>query len=142
MAARRLLIIMVVLLTISTLAAALVPPPEERGSSSTTSTATTTTAGEDPSGGELVRAEVTVQGEGARARNIQLHTGDQLALTVPSHTAGDVTIPDFGLIDFSEPGAPARFNILVEEEGRFPVRFGGKTIATIIATDRKSSGKA
>ncbi len=45
-----------------------------------------------------------------------------------------MSLPDFGLVEFAGPGDPARFDVLVEEEGRYPVRFqGAGTVATIVA---------
>ena len=141
MAARRLLIIMVVLLTISTLAAALVPPPEQGEKTSTSSsTATTkeTTKRERPSGSELIRAEVPVPRSGQAPRAVELEPGDQLALAVTSGEPGEVSLPDFGLVEFAGPGNPASFNVLIEESGRFPVRFQGSgTVATIVAEPAK-----
>jgi hypothetical protein len=49
-----------------------------------------------------------------------------------------VSLPDFGLIEFAGPGNPARFDVLIEDEGRFPVRFqGAGTVATIVAENAK-----
>jgi hypothetical protein len=138
MAARRLLIIMVVLLTISTLAAALVPPPQERGETTSTSTSTATRerTTEEPKRSELVRAEVTVPKGDEAPREVRVQPGDQLALVVTSREPGEVSIPDFGLIEFAGPGNTASFNLLIEEDGEFPVRFqGGGEVATIVVED-------
>jgi hypothetical protein len=135
-AARRLLIIMVVLLAISTLAAALVPPPEEnRGETSSTPTSTsTTTGGPARKANDLVRAEVPVPKGGQSPEQIEVESGDQLALTVTSGEPGEVSLPDFGVIEFAGPGNPATFNVLVEDAGEFAVRFQGSgAVATIVA---------
>lgn len=140
MAARRLLIIMVVLLTISTLAAALVPPPEQEEDTTSTSTSTTkeSTIAERPAGSELVRAEIPVPKAGQSARQVAVEPGDQLALTVTSGEPGEVSLPDFGLIEFAGPGNPATFNLLIEAAGAFPVRFQGSgEVATIVAEPKK-----
>ena len=143
MAARRLLIIMVVLLTISTLAAALVPPPEEQQETST-STSTTTTGPDPekkPKGGDLVRAEVPVPRRNQAPEEIKVEPGDQLALTVTSGEPGEVSIPDFGLIEFAGPGNNASFDLLIDERGDFPVRFRGSgVVATIVAKPEKPQG--
>jgi len=136
MAARRLLIIMVVLLAISTLAAALVPPPKENreGSSSTTATSTSSRATEGPPKADLVRSEVAVPKGGHAPRQVDVAPGDQLALTVTSGDPGEVSLPDFGLIEFAGPGDPATFDVLIEDAGEFPVRFQGSgAVATIVA---------
>src|SRR5215212_11924775 len=124
MAARRLLIIMVILLTISTLAAALVPAPQQPTHSSSTNTtgSTGTSTSEEPEpGSELVRAEVPAESASKRPREIELLPGDQLALVVTSGRAGEASVPDFGLIEFAGPGDPARFDVLVDEAGSYPI---------------------
>ncbi len=135
MAARRLLIIMVVLLTISTLAAALVPPPEQRQESSTTSTTSTAKpAGDQARNGRLVKAEVSAQDRAKSDRRISVEPGDQLALEVTSDAPGEASVPDLGLLEFAGPGSPARFDLLFDEAGEYPVRFeGAGTISTIVA---------
>jgi hypothetical protein len=137
MAARRLLIIMVILLAISTLAAALVPPPEVTEEGSTSSTATSTPDGtgkEPPVDGDLVRAEVAVPRGDQAPKRVEVAPGDQLELTVTSREPGEVSLPDFGLIEFAGPGNVATFDVLVEERGEFPVRFQGSgAVATVVA---------
>jgi hypothetical protein len=137
MAARRLLIVMLLLLGISTLAAALVPPPERRGETeNSTSTRKSTTDKERPEG-QRVAAEVSER-SGGRPEVIRVSTGDQLALVVKLARPAEVGVPAFGLIEFAEPGAPARFDVLIERAGRFEVtaeRAG--TIATIAAERSK-----
>ena len=144
MAARRLLIIMVVLLTISTLAAALVPPPEEQEetTSSSTSTTTTTNANEKPKANDLIRSEIAVPKGDQAPEQIDVEPGDQLSLAVTSGEPGEVSLPDFGLIEFAGPGNRATFDILIEEDGEFPVRFGGSgDVATIVSKSRENAGK-
>ena len=136
MAARRLLIIMVVLLTISTLAAALVPPPQQRDSSTaTTSTTTTTTSEDEPArGGELVREQISIGNSDGAGPTVRVPVGDQLALRVNSDAPGEIGIPAFGLVEFAGPGNPARFDLLLEEAGRYPIRFQGRgTVAEIVS---------
>jgi hypothetical protein len=143
MAARRLLIVMVILLTISTLAAALVPPPPEREETSTTSTSTTTTTGDRPArDGRLVRETISISRSGERAPlEVAARVGDQLALVVESDAPGEVSIPAYGLIEFAGPGDPARFDVLLEEPGRYKVRFDRRgEVARIVAT-RKDEPK-
>ena len=133
MAARRLLIIMVVLLTISTLAAALVPPPEQRSGASSTTTTTATTHADRAKAGELVEAEVSAQ-DGKGRKEIEVEPGDQLALVVTSGAPGEASVPAFGLIEFAGPGSPARFDLLIEKRGEYPIRFQGVgTIGKIVA---------
>src|SRR5919106_1401687 len=124
MAARRLLILMLVLLAVSTLAAALVPPQDEDG---TTSTRTDSKAGKAGSGkgeakppGRFVSRTIRVAPNGFD--RIPLVLGDQLALTVRSGAADQVSIPAFGVLEDITPVAPARFNLLPGRTGVFEVR--------------------
>jgi hypothetical protein len=137
-AARRLLIIMVILLTISTLAAALVPPPEERSDESSTSSTTSTTEKQDAESpakaDDLVRSQISVPRKGEAGDQITVAPGDQLALTVSSREPGEVSLPDFGLIEFAGPENDATFNVLIEENGDFPIRFQGSgEVGTIVS---------
>jgi hypothetical protein len=133
-----LLIVMLLLLGISTLAAALVPPPEQgENTESSTSTPRAATPKERPRG-DRVAAQVSARG-GRRPERVRVSAGDQLALVVETPRPGEIAVPAFGLIEFAEPGAPARFDILIERDGRFEVtadRAG--TVARIVATERRS----
>jgi hypothetical protein len=120
MAARRLLIVMLLLLGISTLAAALVPPPERPAETERSTTTTRTAPARGRAEGERVAAEVSTR-TGGRPDVVRVSTGDQLALEVEVARPGEVAVPAFGLIEFAEPGAPARFDILMDEPGRFEV---------------------
>jgi hypothetical protein len=133
MAARRLLIVMLLLLGISTLAAALVPPPERDTETESSTSTTKSTATRERPRGEPVAAEVTA-GSGGRPEAVRVATGDQLALVVKVRRPAEVEVPAFGLIEFAEPGAPARFDVLIDERGRFEVNAGrAGTVATIVA---------
>jgi hypothetical protein len=123
MAARRLLIVMLVLLGLSTLAAALVPPQARRGG---TAGETETTEIEPPSPegrlpeGRLLSAAIEIGGP--RVPVVLVRVGDQLSLLVRSKRPGQVSIPAFGLIETVDPFSPARFDILAEEAGSYPIR--------------------
>jgi hypothetical protein len=136
MAARRLLIVMLLLLGISTLAAALVPPPDRESTQTENSTSRPTQTREPPQG-ERVAGEVSAA-VSRRLDRIRVSTGDQLALVVKTPRPAEIAVPAFGLIEFAEPGAPARFDILVERPGRFEVTAERRgTVATIAASRPK-----
>jgi hypothetical protein len=118
-AARRLVILMLVLLGVSTIAAALVPVDREAGTEETT---TTSTAAEkrDDEGGKLVPKSIDAQSKPPQVVRIEL--GDQLDLRVTSRRDAEVEIPAFGELDDVGPGAPALFDLLPFEAGRYPVR--------------------
>ncbi len=133
MAARRLLLAMLVLLAISTLAAALVPPPEEDEGDDAPPPKTGPTRG-GGGRGELIEAEIAAFPR-RRPEQIEVSPGDQLAITVTSGRPGQVAIPDLGLLRFASPGSPARFDLFLDREGRFEVRFRREVeVATIVST--------
>jgi plastocyanin len=139
MAARRLLIIMVVLLVLSSVAAALVPPPTERSApeESEEETAIESEAGDDRRRAAEV-VTVRVDAEAQRPELIAVGVGDQVALTVQARAFHEVEIPALGLLQPVEPGAPARFDMLIDRSGSFLVRLagGGRAIARIEARER------
>jgi hypothetical protein len=136
MAARRLLIVMLVLLGISALAAALVPPPERQEGGTGSTTSTTEKGADRGRPGERVEAEVSAAA--GRPEEVRVSQGDQLALIVETKRPTEIAVPDFGLIEFAEPGAPARFDMLVDRDGRFEVTAERQgTVAAIVAERAK-----
>ena len=145
MAARRLLIVMLVLLGVSTLAAALIPQsPREDASTQSTTQATTTTA-MPPSPVYLPPTKITVGGKKLPIVS-PVRVGDRLTLVVRSRVPAQIEIPEFGLLAFAAPDAPARFELLAETPGTFGILFAttGKVAAQIRvvpAAERKKRAK-
>jgi hypothetical protein len=143
MAARRLLIVMLVLLFVSTLAAALVPPRErdEQTGSGTASAPESqpATTNEEPAGRALA---ATVDADSKRVDVVRLRAGDRLSLLVRYSKPDQVEIPAFGQISAVDPDAPARFDILAEEPGRFRVRLlQRRRVAAVIEVSKPGAGK-
>lgn len=110
---------MLVLLGVSTLAAALVPvdPDALRDESTTTSTSTATRAAT----GKLVRA--SIDADKRNSQTVRVQVGDQLQLRVESpKRADEVEIPALDELEDVDPDAPAHFDLLLFDKGRFPVR--------------------
>ena len=125
MAARRLLIVLLVLLGLSTLAAALVPQRtlNEGGTTGTTTTQATTTApSATPNPAFLRPTKITVGGKKFPVVS-PIHVGDQVRLVVRSRFPAEIEIPEFGLLGFASPDAPARFELLPDTPGRFGILF-------------------
>lgn len=149
MAARRLVVVMLVLLAISTLAAALVPAPEpdprpgERAEGGATRPREGRTGATDEQGsaGRLVQRRIRISNR--RPPTIALRPGDQLKLLVSGPFGDDITIPAFGLTETMTVFAPARFDLIVEEAGTFPIRAvnAGRLVGRISA-DAPSRSKA
>jgi hypothetical protein len=123
MAARRLLIVMLVLLGVSTLAAALVPQRtlNEEGTTSTTRP-TTTAPSALPNPSFLRPTKITVGGKKFPVVS-PIPVGDRLRLVVRSRFPAEIEIPEFGLVGFASPGAPARFELLPDTPGTFGILF-------------------
>jgi hypothetical protein len=142
-AARRLLILMLAVLAVSTLAAALLaPPPESERTTTTTAEAPQEDANERRTGsGRLIEARVRATGR--RPERIRASTGDQLALTVRSRSAGQVEIPAFGLIEDLGRADPARFDLLVDRPGVFEIRVAGagRIVGRIVVRDAGRGGE-
>jgi hypothetical protein len=124
MAARRLLIVMLVLLGVSTLAAALVPQRtlNEAGTTGTTTTQPTTPTAPVPSPAFLRPTKITVGGKKFPVVS-PIKVGDQLSLLVRSRFPAEIEIPEFGLVGFASPNAPARFELLPDSPGTFGILF-------------------
>ena len=143
MAARRLLIVMLVLLFVSTLAAALVPPRErdEQTGSGTAAAPESqpATTPEEPGGRALA---ATVDADSKRVDVVPLRVGDRLSLQIRYGKPDQVEIPAFGLISAVDPDAPALFDILAEQPGRFRVRLlRGRRAAAVIEVSKPGAAK-
>ena len=132
MAARRLILAMIVLLVISSVAAALIPV-ERRAGRSSTSTETSTVDQPGPTG-ELVNA--TLGTGGKKPQTVAIKLGDQLALRVTSKVSDQVEIPALGELEPVDRDAPARFDLLPFEPGRYVVRVvsSGEPAGWIVVT--------
>ena len=117
-AARRLILLMLALLVVSSIAASLVPVDPSRLRETTTTERQRRP--EPPSGRSVTR---TVDADAARPATIRLALGDRLELTVSRSRPGLVEVTGTGEIEFADPAAPARFDLLPYREGELRVRF-------------------
>lgn len=114
---------MLVLLGLSTLAAALVPQRtlNDRTNGTTTATqATTTTATSTPT---AVTPQIAITVGPKKLPLVQAHVGDRFTLLVTSIRPKEISIPEFGLVGFATPDAPARFELLSQTAGTFGILF-------------------
>jgi hypothetical protein len=146
MAARRLIILMVMLLVLSTLAAALLPAPRTSDEDRTrTGTARRGSPPPHPPAGSRSRLlQATIDTAPRPPQTIPVLIGDQLSLLVSSRFGDLVEIPAFGLIKAVAPAAPARFELLLDRAGVFPVRTvdAGLLAGRICATPARLSPRA
>jgi hypothetical protein len=137
MAARRLIIVLLVLIAVSTVAAALAPNPEDRRDrQARTEPVTNGRPGDEraeppPALGRAFRAVVVDDRKGG---SVRLRVGDQVTLTVKSRTTDQVQILGFGALEPVAPDAPARFDLLADRPGTFPIRLveARRRLATIV----------
>ena len=139
MAARRLIMILLVLLFVSSLTAALVPIDRSGDSTDGETTTTTQPAPEAPAG-KLVHARIDTRDE--RSKAVRLHVGDELALLVSGHVPDQVEIARLDLLEPIDLGAPARFELLADAAGTYPIRLveANRVIARIVVSP-PSKGK-
>jgi hypothetical protein len=155
MAARRLLIVMLVLLGISSVIAIVVPEPSERDSDppETAATGTTGTTGStgttgaqerrekaERGGADVVEQTVAIDRAGDTV-DLEAKPGSRMILTVSSRKGTVVEVRGLGLTGFSDPYAPAVFDIyLPDEPGEYVVaESGGKPKARIVTRAPRSS---
>ena len=108
MLGRRLLVLFAVLLGLTALVTALAPRPTVKPRPESASVATPTPT-PSPTAAGRPRARV-------RAR-----AGDVLALTVKGDVLDGVEITGLGKLEPIEPGSPARFEMLFDGPGEFPI---------------------
>ena len=123
MLGRRLLVLMAVLLGFTALATALAPrptvTPQRRGASPSPS------AAPSASSPALVASRIvtrTVNADAtARPARVRAHAGDTIRLSVRGDLLDAVELQGFDQIKPIEPGSPARFELLADAVGDFPI---------------------
>jgi hypothetical protein len=138
-AARRLLILMLVLLGVSTVAAALVPVDRDAGGDDTTTTSTSSAGAPT---GQLERESINAAADNPTTVRVQV--GDQLQLRVSARKADQVEIPALDELEDVDPDAPARFDLLLFEADRYPVRLldPGRKIGEIVVKPKQAAKQA
>lgn len=128
MAARRLIAILLVLLFLSSLAAALAPVQQTRTDSSSSDSATTAEAPTLPDEDLAAEPQLVSEKVDASAKSpgaIRARVGDRLELKVTSERSGTVELTGLGPAEDVGLNQPAFFDVLLREEGDYPVRFLG-----------------
>ena len=69
------------------------------------------------------RGEAELVFDAARPRRRALEAGQAAELLVEVHLAGQVEIPDLGLSAPADPVTPARFDVLEDRPGSYPILF-------------------
>ena len=140
MAARRLIIVLLVLFGISVAAAAIAPDrqggligaSDSDSTSTSSSTSTSTSPAPATAAGESLTARIDASS--ARPETVEGFVGDQLELNVRSRNGQVIEIGEYGVTDFAAPNAPATFDLLLREPGRFPITDGdsGRIVGRLV----------
>jgi hypothetical protein len=120
---RRLLVIFAVLLGLTALVTSLAPRPTVRPGTGGAGVATPSPTPSPTATGQPSRRLVrTISADAGRPRaRVRARAGDVLALTVRGDVLDGVAIDGLGKLEPIEPGSPARFEMLLEGPGEFPV---------------------
>jgi hypothetical protein len=136
MAARRLIMVLLVLLFLSSLAAALIPV-ERSSTSDSSSTSTTKTSTAADTGGRLLVKRLDARDR--KPETIRMRLGDQLQLSVEAGGPNQVEIRAFDQLEPVDLGAPAKFDLLPDAAGRYPVKLvlSNRTVGRIVVVGPK-----
>ena len=127
MLGRRFLILVAVLMGLTALAASFAPrQPDTREERSGTATPTPATAGSPTFSTNHETLSTEDGGE------VSVNVGDVVELEVAGPERGSVTV--LGRVDSIDPTTPARFALLAEEPGEYPIELvdDGEQIGTLV----------
>jgi hypothetical protein len=98
---------------------------------------TTPTTPAPPPGAQATR---TVEGTLPADEEVEARVGDLVTLTVESDEIGGVQLPDFGETEPVSPEAPAIFDLLPTEPGRYEVVSAetGEEIGALVVAEQES----
>lgn len=148
---RRALLLFAIVLGVAALAASLSRPGDEEASRPPAPATTTTPApeqvpeaspgNEEPT--EVADAPETIEMDATEDETRRLEAGRSASVEVAVGEPGQVTIPLLGLSGPADPLTPARFDVLVNAEGRYPIEFipadgnEGRAAGTLVVTPQR-----
>jgi hypothetical protein len=115
---RRALLLFAIVLGLAALAAGL-SQPRERSETRQEPAGPATSTPASPAGGE----ETDVRFRADRPRRRSLTAGRAAEVLVEVHLPGQVAIPGLGLSAAADPVTPARFDVLEQRPGSYPILF-------------------
>ncbi|HEU0024942.1 MAG TPA: hypothetical protein VFQ12_09940 [Thermoleophilaceae bacterium] len=129
---RRALLLFAIVLGLAALAAALSRPADRGGAEPEPTTA-------PPASTATPRAPAAVSFQASRPRRRGLDAGRAAEVLVVVDSPGQVEIPGLGLSAPADPLTPARFDVLEDEPGRYPILFSpasvpASTVAETVGT--------
>jgi hypothetical protein len=129
---RRVLLLFALVLGLSALVASLAPPPDDPDNHPATQP--TVASPPPPAGPAMQRMTVRIPVRGPRAPRPtrRVREGSSFSLVVPVEHPGDIVVNELGLRQTADPRTPARFYLVAEPGGRYPVEFepplGGRRV--------------
>jgi hypothetical protein len=119
---RRVLLLFALVLGLSALVASIAPPPETRDEA-----AEDTTVATSPAPPAMVmnpaRVEFSARAAGGPPETRRVRVGSSFVMEVSVPKPGDVVVYGLGLRQSADELTPARFAVLAEPRGRYPVNF-------------------
>jgi len=113
MLARRLLLLAAVLMLLAALAAGIAPNPAPMAPPPTTGA---------PRAGTVVEANLSAEPGAGEDQSVKARVGDVIELEVSGDLLDTIQIERLDRLDAVEPTTPARFNLIAEEAGVYPIR--------------------
>src|SRR4051794_3713740 len=128
---RRMIVLVLVLMGLTALVAT-VAPPERRSDGDRAAPGATPAATARPEREPDVTATLSSE-PGRRQRTVRAELGDRVAIVVDTETPDSVALGDLD-VQPAEPGVPARFELLADTPGSYPVVLMGdeRRIATLV----------
>ena len=132
--------VLLVLLFLSSLAAALIPVERSSTSDSTTTTRSQPATADTP--GELLSRRLDSRDN--KPKTIRMRLGDQLQLSVDAGGPNQVQIPAFDQLEPVDLGSPAKFDLLPDAAGRYPVKLvlGDRTVGRIVVVGPRRTSES
>jgi hypothetical protein len=117
---RRAILLMALVLGVVALVEAVAPVPRERRA---TGEPTAPAAPPSPRAGARVKTLELRYPAPKTAPRLRVAAGAHVVVEVRTSTAGEASIAGLGIVQPAEPATPARFDVLAERAGTFPVAF-------------------
>jgi hypothetical protein len=97
--------------------------PEQQATTSTSEEKAAPQAAPREDTTEVAGSTAKVEMNAAEDKTSRLEAGRSASVEVAVVEPGQVTIPQLGLTAAADPLTPARFDVLVNSEGRYPIEF-------------------
>ena len=134
-AGRRFLLLVALLMGMTALAASVAPrDPALRQRSGATPTATSTPTRADPADPDVATSRLEEISADGRPARVIAEQGEQIELVVTSSRVDSVTLEALAQVEPVDPDSPARFHLLADTPGEYPIELlgAGRRVGTLI----------